>query len=53
MFFGVSPDVAVVDQKGPEDQPLVKELDVAFNKDYGLSLRNLVNRYDKQREGGF
>ena len=53
VFFGVSPDVAVVAQKGPEDQPLVKELDVAFNKDYGLSLRDLVNRYDKQREGGF
>ena len=53
VFFGVSPDISVVAQKGPEDQPLVKELDVAFNKDYGLSLRDLVHRYDKQREGGF
>jgi O-antigen chain-terminating methyltransferase len=48
VFFGVSPDVAVVAQKGPEDQPSVKELDEAFKKDYGLSLRDLVNRYDKQ-----
>jgi O-antigen chain-terminating methyltransferase len=53
VFFGVSPDVAVVAQKGPEDQPLVRELDGAFEKDYGLSLRDLVNRYDKQMEGGF
>jgi hypothetical protein len=42
----------VVAQKGPEDQSLVKELDVAFKKDYGLSLRDLVNRYDRQIEGG-
>jgi len=53
VFFGVSPDVAVVAQKGPEDQPLARELDGAFEKDYGLSLRDLVNRYDKQMEGGF
>lgn len=53
VFFGVSPDVAVIAQKGPQDQPLVKELDVAFKKEYGISLRDLVNRYDKQLEGGF
>jgi O-antigen chain-terminating methyltransferase len=52
VFFGVSPDVAVVAQKGPGDQPSVKELDEAFKKDYGLSLRDLVNRYDKQIDGG-
>jgi O-antigen chain-terminating methyltransferase len=50
VLFGVSPDIAVVAQKGAEDQPLARELDGAFNKDYGLSLRDLVNRYDRQIE---
>ena len=50
VLFGVSPDIAIVAQKGPSTHNLIQQLNMAFTKKYGLSLRDLAERYDKQIE---
>lgn len=50
VLFGASPDIAIVAQKGPPSHILIQQLNPAFEKKYGFSLRDLVERYDKQIE---
>lgn len=49
---GVSPDYAIIAQKGGDDDVL-RLLDDLFVKNYGLSLDVLVGRYDARLEGMF
>lgn len=49
VLFKVSPDIALVAQKGPKDAPLVNILSGAFSTKYGFSLEELSNLYDYQR----
>lgn len=49
VLFNVSPDIALVAQKGPTDAPLVNILSGAFSAKYGLSLEELSNLYDYQK----
>jgi SAM-dependent methyltransferase len=50
VLSGVSPDYAVVAQKGAADDVLVR-FDRPFNTSYGIGLRELANRYDRQGLG--
>jgi O-antigen chain-terminating methyltransferase len=47
VLSGVSPDYAVIAQKagGPKE---IRAFDAAFEKEYGLKLEDLANRYQKQ-----
>ena len=47
VFNGVSPDYAVVAQKGGASE-VVLATTSAFDAEYGLSLENLANKYDRQ-----
>lgn len=49
---GVSPDYAMVAQKSAGDESLLVELP-AFEKQYGLSLKDLASRYEHQRRQKF
>ena len=51
VLFKVSPDIALVAQKGPENTPLVNSLSSAFSAKYGFSLEELSILYDYQRVG--
>mgnify|MGYP001421737529 CR=1 FL=1 len=49
VFNGVSPDYAVVAQKGGDESAIVAKRK-AFATEYGLTLENLAARYDAQAE---
>lgn len=46
VFRGVSPDYAVVAQKGG-DAPYLRQWDVLFDKDFGLTLDTLSDRFER------
>ena len=48
VFNGVSPDYAVIAQKDAS-QNILKSFDEVFSKDYGVSLNELANLYDEQK----
>lgn len=50
VFAGASPDYAVVAQKLATAEQMAK-FDTAFNQDYGLSLENLLGRWDARHSG--
>jgi O-antigen chain-terminating methyltransferase len=50
VFSGASPDYSVIAQKLATGEQMTR-FDVAFNKDYGLSLNNLLNRWDIRFRG--
>jgi O-antigen chain-terminating methyltransferase len=47
VLLGVSPDYAVVAQKGSEDSQAVSRFDGAFGQDYGVGLDSLALNYDR------
>jgi O-antigen chain-terminating methyltransferase len=47
VLSGVSPDYAVISQKAAEPK-LMQAFDIAFSKEYGLTLEMLANRYQHQ-----
>ena len=47
VLSGVSPDYAVISQKAAEPK-LMQAFDIAFSKEYGLTLEVLANRYQHQ-----
>jgi O-antigen chain-terminating methyltransferase len=47
VLSGVSPDYAVIAQKAA-DQQITQAFDAAFNKEYGLTLEMLANRYQER-----
>ena len=47
VLSGVSPDYAVIAQKAAEPK-LIQAFDIAFNKEYGLTLEMLANRYQER-----
>jgi 2-polyprenyl-3-methyl-5-hydroxy-6-metoxy-1,4-benzoquinol methylase len=47
VLLGVSPDYAVVAQKGAEDEFALSRLDLAFGQDYGVGLEALTTNYDR------
>ena len=47
VLSGVSPDYAVIAQKNAQNE-LLKDFDTVFNKEYGLTLEELSNRYQSQ-----
>ncbi|WP_296250642.1 methyltransferase domain-containing protein [Pseudomonas sp. UBA4194] len=50
VFSGVSPDYAIVAQKGA-DREILQKFDEAYEKTYGLSLDELATRYDSVLTG--
>lgn len=48
VFNGVSPDYAIIAQKDAS-QNILKSFDEVFSKDYGVSLNELANLYDEQK----
>jgi O-antigen chain-terminating methyltransferase len=47
VLSGVSPDYAVISQKAAEPK-LMQAFDIAFSKEYGLTLEVLANRYQER-----
>ena len=47
VLSGVSPDYAVIAQKAA-DPKLIQAFDIVFNKEYGLTLEVLANRYQER-----
>jgi len=49
LFFSVSPDYAIVAQKAAEPQ-IMRPFDEAFNRDYGVSLEEIISRFNTDLE---
>jgi O-antigen chain-terminating methyltransferase len=49
LFFSVSPDYAIVAQKEAEPQ-IMRLFDEAFNRDYGVSLEEIISRFNTDLE---
>ncbi|MFA5216696.1 class I SAM-dependent methyltransferase [Sulfuricurvum sp.] len=50
VMFGVSPDYAIVAQKGASEE-ILSRFDAPFSEEYGLGLEELISRYDQRIAG--